>query len=49
MLGGVKHLGDLLSAESEYIAQHEDGALLRRQMLKADDKRQRDRFLGHHK
>ena len=42
--GGIEHLGDLPGAEAEHVAQHEHRALLRREMLKADDERQRDRL-----
>ena len=46
MSGGVEYLGDLLGAEAEHVAQHEHRALLRREVLKADDERQRDRLFG---
>lgn len=36
-LTGLEHLGDLPSAQAEHIAQHEHGALLRRDVLKAGD------------
>ena len=45
-LAGLEHLGDLGGAEAEHVAQHEHRALLRREMLEADDERQRDRLLG---
>jgi hypothetical protein len=44
-LAGIEHLGDLPGAEAEHVAQHEHRALLRREMLTADDERQRDRLL----
>ena len=40
----VEHLGDLRGAEPEHVAQHEHRALLRREVLQADDERQRDRL-----
>ncbi len=45
-LADLEHLGDLRGAVAEHVAQHEHRALLRREMLKADDERQRDRLLG---
>ena len=45
-LAGLEHLGDLRGAEAEHVAQHEHRALLRREVLQADDERQRDRLLG---
>ena len=45
-LAGLEHLGDLGGAEAEHVAQHEHRALLRREVLEADDERQRDRLLG---
>ena len=44
--GGIEHLGDLLGAEAEHVAQHEHRSLLRREVLEADDERQGDRLLG---
>ena len=44
--GGIEHRGDLLGAEAEHVAQHEHRALLRREVLQADDERQRDRLFG---
>ena len=46
LLGGVQHRGGLAGAEPEHVAQHEHRALLRREMLQADDERQRDRLPG---
>jgi hypothetical protein len=40
----VQHVGDLARAESENVAQDEDGQLARRQNLKGFHKRQRDGF-----
>src|SRR4051812_23844766 len=40
-----EQFGDLRGAEPEHVAQHEHGALLRREVLQADDERQRDRLL----
>jgi hypothetical protein len=36
----------LVGAEAEHVAQHEHRALRRREMLKADDERERDRLFG---
>ena len=40
--GGLEHLGDLTGSVAEDVAQHQHGALLRRQMLEAGDEGERD-------
>ena len=42
----LEHLGDLRGAVAQHVAQHEHRALLRREMLEADDEGERDRLLG---
>ena len=41
----LEHLGSFRRAIAENVSEHEDGALLRREMLQADDECQRDRLL----
>ena len=45
-LGGIEHLGDLARAVAQNVAQHEYGALARRQQLQGGDERERDGLGG---
>jgi hypothetical protein len=42
--GVVSRRGGFVGVEAEHVAQHERGALLRRQLLQRDDERELDRF-----
>ena len=42
----LQDLCHLPGAEAEYVAQHEHGTLLRREVLKPSDERERDRLFG---